>query len=119
MTPDRTRHLVESVLADQGWAVYRLVLGGGPALAVTRAGSDPLMVAVARASEPRGGTGPYPRLERAEGAHALASVTGEGVVTFHDPLTRSEAPRLADLLLGRPVAVRPLHAVPHAGNGVA
>jgi hypothetical protein len=101
MTPDRTRHLVEAALADQGWAVYRLVLGGGPALAVrSGAVSAPaFVVAVARAAEPGSGERAYPRFERQDGADALASVDSEGEITYCEAEGRSEAQTLADLLI--------------------
>ncbi|MGE4177978.1 MAG: hypothetical protein AB7G65_19300 [Thermoleophilia bacterium] len=106
MTPDRTRHLVEAVLDDQGWSVYRLVLGPGrngptgPAIVARRDGMT-VVVAVARASEP-GRLGPYPRLDRLDGGDCLASVTSAGGVTFHDATGRHSGPSLMGVVVGTP-----------------
>ena len=96
MTSERVRRMVEDVLDSQGWSVYRLILGSGPALIATRSGLDPVLVAVYRPSESRGRV--YHRLDRAEGAHVLASPPTRGPVVFVDPLTASEAPNLATLV---------------------
>lgn len=106
MTPDRTRHLAEAVLAEQGWNVYRLTIRADgpapPALIVTRDGLEPVVVAVAQASEPKGNGGPYPRFERAAGCHALASVTAAGRVRFYSPARRRRGRvQLGAVLSGR------------------
>jgi hypothetical protein len=82
VTPGLPIHIAEAALAALGWTVYRLTLGSGPALAAWRDGAGPILVAVARASEPGGG-GPYPRLDKIGAADVLASVTRAGHVTFH------------------------------------
>jgi hypothetical protein len=113
VTPGLPIHLVEAALADLGWTVYRLVLGSGPALAAWRDGPGvPILVAVARATEPGGG-GPYPRLDKIGSADVLASVTRAGEVTFHAPgplEAFNPSPLPLTLPDGATPATRPLHA---------
>lgn len=105
MRNDLARHRVESALIAQGWSVYRLALGDGPALCAAR-GERIIRVAVASAIENERGA--YPPWPRAGDAEILASVTAAGGVSFADPLSRSQASSVDDLrspsgrLRGRP-----------------
>lgn len=94
MRKDRARRHVEAALDDEGWSVYLLTLGGGPALvAVWPPSGLTLRVAV---GTQLGAT--YHRFDRArDRTDVLASVDPSGAVTYCDPHSRSTALSLGEM----------------------